>query len=158
MLTSCSFGNSGDVGSLEISDFLFTFQGPTAGALLVEWNVHQSSPGNVAMWDCHFRVDGPIGSRLQLADCKLSGSINSNCKAASMLMHVTKSASGYFENVWVGQLTWHWSASKWKWYKRRSNRYLFCSWYTRGISRSRVVIWNCIRTQRLLPVSILASE
>jgi hypothetical protein len=105
MLTSCSFGNSGDVGSLEISDFLFTFQGPTAGALLVEWNVHQSSPGNVAMWDCHFRVDGPIGSRLQLADCKLSGSINSNCKAASMLMHVTKSASGYFENVWVGQLT-----------------------------------------------------
>ena len=92
----------GDVGSLEISDFLFTVQGPTAGAVLVEWNVHQSSQGNAAMWDCHFRVGGAIGSHLQLADCpKLSGSINSNCKAASMLMHVTKSASGYFENVWA---------------------------------------------------------
>jgi glucan 1,3-beta-glucosidase len=96
------FGNPGDTGTMEISDFLFTVRGPTAGAVLVEWNVQQSSQGVAAMWDCHFRVGGAIGSNLQLADCpKLSGKINPNCKAASLLFHVTQYASGYFENVWA---------------------------------------------------------
>jgi glucan 1,3-beta-glucosidase len=54
------------------------------------------------MWDCHFRVGGAKGSQLQLMDCpKLSRSINPNCKAASMLMYITRSAPGYFENVWA---------------------------------------------------------
>jgi glucan 1,3-beta-glucosidase len=87
---------------MEISDFLFTVQGPTAGAVLVEWNVHESSQGSVAMWDCHFRVGGAIGTHLQQADCpKLSGRVKSQCKAGSLLLHVTPAASGYFENVWA---------------------------------------------------------
>ncbi|PWY88967.1 hypothetical protein BO70DRAFT_393487 [Aspergillus heteromorphus CBS 117.55] len=77
-------------------------QGPTAGAVLVEWNVHEGLQGSVAMWDCHFRVGGAIGSNLQQSDCsKLSGGVKPKCKAASMLMHVTSSASGYFENIWA---------------------------------------------------------
>jgi glucan 1,3-beta-glucosidase len=39
-------GNAGDSGVIEISDMLFTVSGPTAGAILVEWNVHESSQGS----------------------------------------------------------------------------------------------------------------
>lgn len=54
------------------------------------------------MWDSHFRVGGAEGTGLQLADCPSgASSVNEDCMAASMLMHVTSSASGYFENVWA---------------------------------------------------------
>jgi hypothetical protein len=54
------------------------------------------------MWDSHFRVRGANGTELQVADCpKLTGSVNKNCMAASMLLHLTASSSGYFENVWA---------------------------------------------------------
>jgi glucan 1,3-beta-glucosidase len=52
------------------------------------------------MWDCHFRVGGAAGSDLQLANCP-HGSDNNKCMAASLLMHVTSKASGYFQNVWA---------------------------------------------------------
>lgn len=39
-------GSAGDSGVVEISDMLFTVKGPTAGAILVEWNVHESSQGS----------------------------------------------------------------------------------------------------------------
>ena len=39
-------GNQGDSGVIEISDMLFTVQGPTAGAILMEWNVHESTQGS----------------------------------------------------------------------------------------------------------------
>jgi hypothetical protein len=39
-------GNEGDVGVLEIVDMMFTVKGPTAGAIMVEWNVKASSPGS----------------------------------------------------------------------------------------------------------------
>jgi glucan 1,3-beta-glucosidase len=39
-------GNAGDSGVIEISDMLFTVKGPTAGAILMEWNVHESSQGS----------------------------------------------------------------------------------------------------------------
>ena len=101
-LVFLSIGDPRDVGILEISDFLFTVQDPTARAILVEWNVYESSQGSAGMWDCHFRVGGAFGSNLQLANCpKLSGKINPECKAAAMLLHVTTTGSGYFENVWA---------------------------------------------------------
>lgn len=43
-------GNRGDVGVVEIQDMMFTVSGPTAGAVLVEWNVHQSSQGSAGLW------------------------------------------------------------------------------------------------------------
>lgn len=43
-------GRPGDVGIIEIQDMLFTVSGPTAGAILVEWNVQESSQGSVGMW------------------------------------------------------------------------------------------------------------
>ena len=43
-------GKEGDVGVVEIQDMLFTTRGNTAGAILVQWNIKQSSPGSAAMW------------------------------------------------------------------------------------------------------------
>jgi len=43
-------GKRGDEGVVEIQDMMFTVSGPTAGAILVEWNVRQSSQGSTGMW------------------------------------------------------------------------------------------------------------
>ncbi|KAH7309114.1 LysM domain protein [Stachybotrys elegans] len=89
-------------GIIEIQDMMFTVSGPTAGAVLVEWNARESSKGSVAMWDSHFRVGGAVGSKLRKADCpKGTGKINPKCKAASMLMHLTPKSTAYLENVWA---------------------------------------------------------
>ncbi|KAK3296411.1 pectate lyase superfamily protein-domain-containing protein [Chaetomium fimeti] len=94
-------GKPGDVGSVEIQDLLFTVRGATAGAVVLQWNIRASSPGSAAMWDAHVRVGGAAGSDLQVGDCpKLTGSVNPKCVSASMLVHITKEASAYFENTW----------------------------------------------------------
>ena len=43
-------GESGDVGIVEIQDMLFTVSGGTAGAIVVEWNVHESTKGSAGLW------------------------------------------------------------------------------------------------------------
>ncbi|KAI8648701.1 Pectin lyase fold virulence factor [Fusarium keratoplasticum] len=89
-------------GIIEIQDMMFTVSGPTAGAVLMEWNAQESSKGSVGMWDSHFRVGGAIGSNLQQETCaKKSGSVNPDCKAASMLLHLKPESTAYLENVWA---------------------------------------------------------
>ncbi|KAJ5553987.1 hypothetical protein N7513_003946 [Penicillium frequentans] len=95
-------GNDGDVGIVEIQDLLFTVSGPTAGAVLLEWNVHESTQGSAGLWDSHFRVGGAVGSDLQAGHCpKKSGSFNKNCIAAALMLRLTHSSSAYLENVWI---------------------------------------------------------
>ncbi|KAJ5613709.1 hypothetical protein N7528_007363 [Penicillium herquei] len=95
-------GNEGDEGIAEIQDLLFTVSGPTSGAVLVEWNIHESTQGSAGLWDSHFRVGGAKGSNLQATDCpKGSGSVNDNCIAAALMLRLTHSSSAYLENVWV---------------------------------------------------------
>jgi glucan 1,3-beta-glucosidase len=94
-------GKPGDEGVVEISDMLFTVKGATAGAILMEWNVKETSQGSAAMWDSHFRIGGAAGTDLSLADCPQAGGLQEKCMAASMLLHVTEQASGYFENIWA---------------------------------------------------------
>lgn len=43
-------GNDGDVGDVELQDLLFTNRGPTAGLVLVEWNIKSQSPASAALW------------------------------------------------------------------------------------------------------------
>ena len=43
-------GNSGDAGTVELSDLLFTARGPTAGLVSMEWNLKGTSRGAAAMW------------------------------------------------------------------------------------------------------------
>ncbi|OBT61060.1 hypothetical protein VE03_09163 [Pseudogymnoascus sp. 23342-1-I1] len=93
-------GIKGDVGTMEISDMMFNVQGATAGAIVLEWNVHESSQGSAAMWDSHVRVGGATGSSLETETCPKFG-FNDACICAALLFHVTPQASGYFENVWI---------------------------------------------------------
>jgi glucan 1,3-beta-glucosidase len=94
-------GQPGDTGTVEFSDMLFTSIGALSGLIMVEWNVAASKTGSVGMWDTHFRVGGAIGTKLQVADCPLGQPIKAGCVAASLLLHITPQANGYFENVWA---------------------------------------------------------
>jgi hypothetical protein len=45
-------GKPGDVGTVEMSDLLFTSIGELPGLIMVEWNIQADHPGSVGMWDC----------------------------------------------------------------------------------------------------------
>lgn len=120
-------GNDGDVGLVEMQDLLFTTIGPTQGAILVEWNIRADSQGSAALWgkesnktnnklelpstaltnghqiDCHARIGGAIGTRLDATYCPAftGGAAHTDCMAASLMMHLTVNSSGYFENMWL---------------------------------------------------------
>ena len=94
-------GNVGDVGTVEISDMLFTSIGALPGLILVEWNIQAETQGSVGIWDAHFRLGGAYGTDLQVAQCPSSEPIQSGCIAASMMLHITPSSNGYFENMWA---------------------------------------------------------
>ena len=47
-------GQPGDVDVVEIQDMLFTVSGNTAGAVLMEWNVHELSQGLSGLWGTLF--------------------------------------------------------------------------------------------------------
>ncbi|OAX79997.1 hypothetical protein ACJ72_05678, partial [Emergomyces africanus] len=93
-------GEKGDIGSMEIVDMMFTAQGATAGAIILEWNVHEIKQGSAAMWDSHIRVGGAAGTDLDLDTCP-KFEYSDACICASLLFHVTPQASGYFENIWI---------------------------------------------------------
>lgn len=95
-------GVDGDVGSVEMQDLIFTTRGATAGAVLLQWNIEAAVPGAAGLWDCHVRIGGASGTELTPAECPpVTTGVNSGCSAASLMMHLTKSASGYFENMWL---------------------------------------------------------
>ncbi|EEH47201.2 uncharacterized protein PADG_03299 [Paracoccidioides brasiliensis Pb18] len=96
-------GQPGDTGEVEIQDLLFTTKGPTAGAVLVEWNIKASSPGSAGMWDSHVRIGGASGTKLTSTECPaIRNGVNSDdCKSGSLMMHITESSSAYMENVWL---------------------------------------------------------
>lgn len=95
-------GNAGDVGSVEMQDLLFTTRGATAGLILVEWNIAADAPGSAGLWDCHARIGGATGTHLTPAECPaVTSGVDSGCSAASLMMHLTSTGSGYFENMWL---------------------------------------------------------
>ncbi|PVH89721.1 glycoside hydrolase family 55 protein [Cadophora sp. DSE1049] len=76
-------GKSGDSGIVVISDMLFSVKGPTRGAIMMEWNVHESTQGSAAMWDSHFRVGGGYFSDLTIEQYpKSTADTDRNCMAA----------------------------------------------------------------------------
>jgi hypothetical protein len=95
-------GSAGQVGNVEMQDLLFTTRGPTAGLILVEWNIQAASAGSAGLWDCHARIGGATGMQLTPAEClALTSGTDQGCSAASLMMHLTSSGSGYFENMWL---------------------------------------------------------
>ncbi|KAF2011120.1 glycoside hydrolase family 55 protein [Aaosphaeria arxii CBS 175.79] len=96
---------SGDKGSFEMSDIIVTTAGPAPGAILMEWNINGNEAGTAGLWDVHFRVGGFEGTQLQSSNCAKNPNAthppNEECIGSFMQLHVTKQASGYFENVWL---------------------------------------------------------
>lgn len=97
-------GQPGEKGNVEMSDLMIETKGPAPGAILIEWNVAEEIQGSVGMWDVHIRVGGSAGTELQSDTCSKTPNSTTtpdpNCFGAFMLVHITKSASGYFENNW----------------------------------------------------------
>lgn len=101
-------GNPGDIGTVEITDVMFETRGPAPGCVIVEWNIAQAYPGGAGMWEAHYRIGGSAGTLLQQTQCQKQPEIPleagnptlTNCAGAFLLLHVTKLANGYFENVW----------------------------------------------------------
>lgn len=58
-------GTPGQVGTIEIQDLLFTVHGPTAGAVLVEWNINGTTRGAAGMWGMY---EYPVDTRNELTN------------------------------------------------------------------------------------------
>ncbi|KEF56629.1 glucan 1,3-beta-glucosidase [Exophiala aquamarina CBS 119918] len=97
-------GQSGDIGSVEISDLIFETMGPLPGAVMMEWNVAESSQGSCGMWDVHFRIGGSAGTQLQqdicMANVAGSSEFKPECAGSFLMMHITQQATAYLENCW----------------------------------------------------------
>lgn len=97
-------GQPGDTGAVEMSDLIFTTKGPAPGAILVEWNLAESSQGASGMWDVHMRIGGSAGTELQSDHCAKSPNVtttaDTKCFGAFLLLHVTEKATIYLENNW----------------------------------------------------------
>lgn len=98
-------GEVGETGSVEISDVTLVTKGPAPGAILMEWNVAEETPGSVGMWDVHFRVGGTAGTELQSDTCSKTPNSTTTpdpqCVGAFMLLHLTEKSTAYLENVWA---------------------------------------------------------
>jgi glucan 1,3-beta-glucosidase len=95
-------GAPGSSGVAEISDIIFSTVGPAGGAIVVEWNVKQTTQGSAGMWDSHIRLGGAAGTNLEASNCPSSGSGGTaNCMAAYAGLHLTSTSSAYLEGTWV---------------------------------------------------------
>ncbi|KAH0427929.1 exo-1, 3-beta-D-glucanase [Colletotrichum camelliae] len=95
-------GKPGDVSDVEMQDLIITTRGPTAGVILFQWNLRAATAGSAALWDVHVRIGGATGTQLTPTECPaLTSGIAQGCNAGSLLMHITSTASGYFENMWL---------------------------------------------------------
>lgn len=98
-------GLPNDQGAVEMSDLIFETMGPAPGAILMEWNVADSSQGSCGMWDVHFRIGGTAGTQLQQDTC--AGNVtqpetfNSECAGSFLMLHITQTATAYLENTWL---------------------------------------------------------
>ncbi|KAJ7837014.1 exo-beta-1,3-glucanase [Mycena olivaceomarginata] len=105
-------GASGSSGLVEITDIIFSTIGPAPGAIVVEWNVKQTTTGGAGMWDSHIRLGGADGTDLQ-TNCPIDGSGGfDNCYAAFLALHLTALvdrllggftyiAANCFQGTWV---------------------------------------------------------
>ena len=93
----------GEAGVVEWSDMVVSTQGPSAGAILISWNLSSPPKTPSGMWDVHTRIGGFAGSDLQLSNCPITASQpQQQCIAAFQSMHITEAAGGlYMENVWL---------------------------------------------------------
>jgi hypothetical protein len=90
-------GNGGDVGTAQIQDMRFTVSDVLPGAIIVQFNIAGTAPGQVAMWNSLVTVGGTLGSSGLSSTCTAA---SNECKAAFLGMHFAPTSSAYVENVW----------------------------------------------------------
>ena len=90
-------GNEGDVGVAQIQDMRFTVSDVLPGAILVQFNIAGSSPGDVALWNSLITVGGTRGASSLTDACR---DARNECQAAFLGLYLTSSSSAYVENVW----------------------------------------------------------
>ena len=98
-------GKPGEVGEVLMTDFILSTRGPQPGAVLMEWNMHEpiGNQGGCGIWSVHFRIGGAYGTNIDPDNCPSTDGTSSpasTCDGAFMLLHVTKYATIYMENVW----------------------------------------------------------
>jgi hypothetical protein len=91
-------GNGGDVGTAQIQDMRFTVSDVLPGAIIVQFNMAGSSPGQVALWNSLVTVGGTLGASA-LGDACTDPS--NECKAAFIGIHLAPTSSAYLENLWT---------------------------------------------------------
>ncbi|KAF7295340.1 hypothetical protein MIND_01073400 [Mycena indigotica] len=95
-------GAPGSRGVVEITDIVFSTVGPAPGAIVVEWNIHESELGSAGAWDTHIRLGGAAGTNLETEQCKAdTGQDVPKSIAAFMALHLTPSSTAYLEGLWV---------------------------------------------------------
>jgi glucan 1,3-beta-glucosidase len=90
-------GNPNERGVAQVTDMLIQTSDVLQGAILAQVNMAGNAPGDVGMWNTVLRVGG---SKESLVNTNCGGPDPAACKAAFALLHVTATASAYFENVW----------------------------------------------------------
>ncbi|KAK7023969.1 glycoside hydrolase family 55 protein [Favolaschia claudopus] len=94
-------GEPGSKGIVEITDMIFSTVGPAPGAIVVEWNIAETSQGSAAAWDTHIRLGGAAGTNLEIEQCSPGKEDVSGCMAAFMALHLTRNSTAYLEGMWV---------------------------------------------------------
>jgi glucan 1,3-beta-glucosidase len=90
-------GNPGESGVAQFTDLLFSVADVLPGAIILEVNMAGLRPGDVGLWNCVIRAGGSIDS---LVSTQCGGPDPASCKAAFALLHLTRTASAYLEDVW----------------------------------------------------------
>jgi hypothetical protein len=90
-------GNPGDVGTAQIQDMRFTVSDVLPGAIVIQFHMAGSSPGQVALWNSLVTVGGTRGADGLTNNCR---DASNECKAAFIGMHFAPTSSVYVENVW----------------------------------------------------------
>ena len=72
------------------------------GYAFLRIHVNERATDLVLPTDCHARIGGASGTQLNPEECPpITSGVNPNCQGASLMMHITPKASGYFENMWL---------------------------------------------------------
>lgn len=90
-------GNAGDVGTAQIQDMRFTVSDVLPGAIILQFNMAGSQPGDVALWNSLVTIGGTRGADALAAACT---DPSNECRAAFLGIHLAATSSVYIENVW----------------------------------------------------------
>lgn len=92
-------GRPGDAGIAHIQDMRITVGDVSPGAILLQFNMRGSAPGDVAIWNSLVTVGGVRGAP-GVTNGNACRFAETQCKAAFLGMHFAKDSSVYVENVW----------------------------------------------------------